>query len=155
MSVSYSSHILGHIVNTWRMDIKTPPEFTTNTICLLQKSFGWHQKVFWLQDIESVTRKLGHIAATAPWLRFLLPDLYAKIASCLKVQHNYLHISNTQFWTLLKLHQDSTAPHNHRTFAIAKMVKIVHLLQHQHFITKSLRKLMELITSILMDNSVS
>ncbi len=51
-----------------------------NIIPLLEKHFSVHHKALQLQDIEAVTRKLGHIASMAPWLHFLLPDLYAEIA---------------------------------------------------------------------------
>ncbi len=154
MPVSYSSRILGQIVNTQRMDVETPPEFIADTIQLLKKSFSPHRKVFRLQDIESVTGKLGHIASTAPWLCLLLPDLYAEIAWCLESHRDHLYMTNKQFRTLLKLHQDLTAPHNYRTFAVAKMARAVHLLRHQHFISKQLTKLMTLITLILKDNSI-
>ncbi len=40
------------------------------------------------------------------------------------------------------MQQDMEAPHNLRTFAIAKMAKATHLLCHCHFITKNLTKLM-------------
>ncbi len=58
MPVSYSSRILGQIVNTQQMDVETPPEFIVDTLQLLNKSFSPHRKVFLLQDIESITRKL-------------------------------------------------------------------------------------------------
>ncbi len=128
MTVSFSSRILGQIVNTWRMDVETPPKFIADTIRLLLKSFSPHRKVFRLQDIKSLTGKLGHIASTALWLRFLLPDLYAKIAWCLDKHKNHLTMTNKQFRTFLKLHCDPTAPHNHRTFAIAKTAKAVNML---------------------------
>ena len=154
MPVSYSSRILGQIVNTRRMDVKTPPEFIANMILLLDKLFSPHQKVFRLQDIKSIMGKLGHISSTAPWLRFLLPDLYAEIAKCLGSHRDHLFMTNKQFRTLLQLHQDPTAPRNHRTFTIAKTAKAVHSLQHQHFISKPLANLMTLIKLILTDNSV-
>ncbi len=40
MPVSYPSRILGQIVNTQRMDVKTPPEFIADTIQLLDKLFS-------------------------------------------------------------------------------------------------------------------
>ncbi len=154
MPVSYSSHILGQIVDTRRMNIKTLLEFIADMIRLIHKSFHRHQKVFRLQDIESITGKRGHIASTAPWLRFLLPNLYAEIAQCLGSHKKHLYMTN-KFRTLLKLHQDPTAPHNHKTFAIAKTAKAVHLLRHQQFISKQLTNLMTLIKLILTDDSIS
>ncbi len=76
------------------MDVETPPEFIADTIQLLYKLFNPHRKVFCLQDIESITGKLGHIASTAPWLRFLLLDLYAEIAKCLRVHRDHLFMTN-------------------------------------------------------------
>ncbi len=110
------------------MDVKTPQEFIADAIRLLTKSFSPHQKVFQLQGIKSITVKLGHIASTSSWLCFLLPNLYAEIARCLKLHHNHLFLTSKKFRTLLKLHQDLIAPCNHRTFTIAKMAKAVHLL---------------------------
>ncbi len=126
--ISFSSRILGQIVNMWQMDVEAPPEFIADTIRLLQKSFSPHWKVFRLQDIESLTGKLGHIASTAPWLRFLLPDLYAEIAWCLNKHKNHLTMTNKQVRNFIKLHHDLTVTHNHQTFAIAKTAKAVHML---------------------------
>ncbi len=94
MPVSFSSCILRQIVNIRRMDVETQPEFIADTIQLLTKSFSLHRKVFLLQDIESITKKLGHIASTPTWLRFLLPDLYAEIAWCLKLHNDHLFLSS-------------------------------------------------------------
>ncbi len=94
MPVSFSSRILGQIVNTRRMDIETPPEFIADTLQLLLKLFSPHWKVFHLQDIKSITGKLGHIASTAPWLCFLLPNLYIEIAWCLDKHKNHLTMTN-------------------------------------------------------------
>ncbi len=136
------------------MDIETPPGFIADMIRLLDKLFSPHRKVFRLQDIESIMGKLGHIASTAPWLCFLLPNLYAEIAKCLGSHRDHLFMTNKQFWKLLKLHQNSITPRNHRIFATAKTAKAVHLLQHQHFISKLLTNLMTLIKSILTDDFV-
>ncbi len=114
-----------------------------------------HRKVFHSQDIESITGKLGYIASAAPWSCFLLPDLYAEITTCLKSHHNYLYMTNKQFCTLLKLQCDQGDPHNHRTFAMTKTSKATHLIQQQHFISKRLSNLMDLIISILEDELVS
>ncbi len=61
---------------------------------------------------------------------------------------------NKKFRTLLKLQRDCNATHNHRTFAMAKTVKAAHLLQQQHFISKCLSNIMDLIISILANNLV-
>ncbi len=91
--ISYSSHILGQIVNMQCMDIEAPPEFIVNMLRLL-KHHGRHHKVIHLQDIKSIMGKLGHIVTTAPWLHFLLPDFYVEIATCLKIHHNHLYMTN-------------------------------------------------------------
>ncbi len=106
------------------MDVKTTPEIILDTLRLLQKHLGRHCKDFHLQDIKSITGKLGHIATTAPWLHFLIPDLNKEIVTCLNINHNHLHMTNT----LLKLQCHQDAPHTHRTFAMAKTVKATHLL---------------------------
>ncbi len=49
MTISYSSCILGLIVNTQCMDVETLPEFIADMIQLLEKSFGPHQNMFQLQ----------------------------------------------------------------------------------------------------------
>ncbi len=127
---------------------------TAGTLRLLWRHLGRHCKVFHLQDIESIKGKLGHIASTAPWLCFLLPNHYADITTCLKIHHNHLYMMNKQFCALLKLQCDCNVPHNHGTFAMAKTAKATHLLR-QHFISKRLSSLMDLIILILHDDLVS
>ncbi len=127
---------------------------TAGTLRLLWRHLGRHCKVFHLQDIESNKGKLGHIVSTAPWLCFLLPNHYADITTCLKIHHNHLYMMNKQFCALLKLQCDCNVPHNHGTFAMAKTAKATHLLR-QHFISKRLSSLMDLIILILHDDLVS
>ncbi len=129
MPISYSSHLLGQIVNTQCTDIKLPLEFIANILNLLWKHLGCHCKVFQSHDIESIAGKLWLIVTTAPWLHFLLPDLYAEIAACLKIHCNHFNLTNKQFCTLLKLQCNGDVSHNHGTFAMAKMAKATHLLQ--------------------------
>lgn len=83
-----------------------PPNFVAETIWALCDKFSMHQNVFALCNIKSIMGKLGDIASTAPWLWFLLPDLYVEITKCLKLHHNHLHMANKQFRTLLKLQCD-------------------------------------------------
>ncbi len=66
MVISYCSHILGQIINTCCMDIKMQLVF--DIIHTLLTTWGPHHKTFFLQDIESLTCKLGHIASTIRWL---------------------------------------------------------------------------------------
>ncbi len=101
MIISYSLHILGIFVSTQRMDIKILPKFISDRI--LWSKWWPHLKAFLLQDIESLTWKLGHIASTTPWLQFLILDLYAMIAQCLCLHNNNLSIANKQICALLKI----------------------------------------------------
>ncbi len=65
------------------MDVKTPSKIITEVQQTLQSKRCTHQKVFLLQNIESLAGKLGQIASTALLLYVLLLDLYALIAQYL------------------------------------------------------------------------
>lgn len=79
MIIRYSAGILSQTINTQCMDIEMPSECIVDILHVPCKKFGSHWKVFILNNIKSITGKLGHIATTAPWLWFLLPDLYVEI----------------------------------------------------------------------------
>ncbi len=112
------------------MDVEMPPEFIADVLQSLWNMWGLHQKVFFLQDIKSITGKLGS-------------------ASYFQTFKLLLYITNKQFRMLLKLQRDKKAPRNHHTIASAHTAKSTHLLRNQHFITTTLQDDPSLNTGIL------
>ncbi len=64
--ISYSLFILGNIVNTQRMDVKTPPKFISEVQQTLRSKWGLHWTMFLLEDFD-----VGHITSMTLWLSFL------------------------------------------------------------------------------------
>jgi hypothetical protein len=86
MTISPVNRVLGHIVDTRRMTLSTPPEFIADVASSLATMWGPHRKSFTLREIETLVGKLNHMALAAPWLRFLmaqvsfpLPQPYAAV----------------------------------------------------------------------------
>jgi hypothetical protein len=77
------NRIIGLILDLRRMTIGTPPDFVESTINLLQMTWGPHRCSFKVKEAEELTRKLKHIAFGAPWLKYLLCNIYLSLASTL------------------------------------------------------------------------
>ncbi len=150
MPISYSSCIQVKIINTWWHQNATGNHNQHITHSSWSPPEGLPFAGYQIHH-----GKLGQIATTASWLCFLLSYHYAEVASCLKVHHNQWHIMNKQFCTSLKLQSNQDVSHKHRNFAKAKTAKGTHLLWQQHFTSKHLSKFMDLIISILDNDSVS
>ncbi len=156
MIVSYSLHILGQIVNTCHMDIETPPKFITEVSHTLCFKWGLHQRVFLLQDIKSLTMKLGHIASTTLWLQFLLQDLYVLITHCALTPSTPQPPFHQQQAILCPPQNPGKqkALYHHCTDTMAHMAIFIHLFQNLHFNTKNLHSGLALIINIVNDHTI-
>jgi hypothetical protein len=85
MVVSYINKVLGHIINTRELTIAPPQEFIAEVLKTLEKTWGSHRKQFDTQMASELAGKLNHIALTAPWLNYLMPQLYLSLANALKM----------------------------------------------------------------------
>jgi hypothetical protein len=70
------NRILGLVLDLHRMTISTPPDFVASTINLLRTTWGSHRRSFKVKEAEELTGKLNHIAFRAPWLKYLLGNIY-------------------------------------------------------------------------------
>ena len=108
--VSFRNRPLGKVVNTRSMLVATPRDYVMGTVLILQSR--WHRKrqTYFICEIETLTGRLGHIAETVPWLRFLLAHVYSSVANALCIAQGHLISTRKEFRELLKqIKKDSAA----------------------------------------------
>ena len=72
------------------MTVNTPAEFTSATITLLGTTWGPHRRTFKVREAEELAGKLNHNAFGAPWLKYLLGNIYASLAAALRLNNSHL-----------------------------------------------------------------
>ena len=87
--VSYFNKVLGQIINTRKLEVGVPPAFVA-TMRQLLKPFHSKCKTFTVKEMEKLTGKITFIASTAPWVKFLLSQVYISIAAA--VGDNRAHL---------------------------------------------------------------
>ena len=152
MMVSYFNKVLGQIVNTRKLEVGVPPAFVAATRQLL-KPFHSERKFFTVNEMEKLTGKITFIASTAPWVKFLLSQVYISIAAAVGDNEAYLARSNKEFRQLLKDAKAAAYTGNTResTFALSETSKQVHSCDKTHWINKTLREELHLIIKALAD----
>lgn len=160
MIVSYVNKVLGHVIDTRRLTIATPPEFETEILKSLDTTWGPHRKQFFVGEVAELAGKLGHMCIAAPWLKFLMSHLYSSMAYALKMNQWDLIKTSRSFREALKqLRTEDT--HNHRdasrvtTFYQAETARTVHKHKKHYRINKTMRRELNLIRTILRDDSIS
>ena len=101
--VNWNNKILGRFINTRSLTVATPPEYVQRTAEIIRVRWHCKRQHFFISDIETLTGQLGHISETAPWLRFLMPHIYASLAHALKASRQRLIRTSKAFRDLLKL----------------------------------------------------
>ena len=149
MMMSWHNRALGIDIDTRRLAVRTPVEFVDKTVHDLKTT--WHignniKHTFLISEAESITGRLGYVAETSPWLRFMMTSMYGSIAYALGESRAYLVKSDKNFHKLtakvkndLKFHtkkcMESTSygkPAHHDTelrhyaYAISQASKKVH-----------------------------
>ena len=71
------------------MTVGTPPEFISVTINLLRTIWGPHHRSFKVKEVEEAGQ-LTHVTFCAPWLKYLLGNVYTLLATA-------LHVNNCHF----------------------------------------------------------
>ena len=101
--VDWMNRLLGLQINTRQLTVRTPPEYVAGTVNILRTK--WHKgKLTWLLlDMESLTGRLGHIADTLPWLRYLMSHLYTSITHAIGTSQAHLIDTRKDFRDMLKL----------------------------------------------------
>jgi len=96
------NRILGLVLDLRRLTVGTPPEFVSATIGLLKTTWGPHRCSFRVREAEELTGKLNHIAFGAPWLKYLLGNIYTSLASALRINNSHLIHTSKRFRNALR-----------------------------------------------------
>ena len=158
MLISHFNKVLGHMVNTRSLEVGVPRSYLEEVIHLLETTWGTHRRRFKVKEAEELTGKLLHIAITAPWLKFLLGQIYQSLASALKLNEERARRTCRSFQDALKAFQRLPRDEKHssqRTFHQAAMARHVHLRPDAHNINKTLRSELRLLRRVLKDESLS
>ena len=174
--VAWFNRLLGVDINTRRLAVRTPAEYVQKTIAILEST--WHDRrfAFKIHEAEVMTGRLGYIAESSPWLRFMMSCMHSSIARALKVSQEHLVRTNSDFRTMLRekkkqlreaAHRTQPEGHNgeatprhgkatqhdteerHQRFAASKMAKQVHHTQQRFKITKTMRRELKIVTEAL------
>lgn len=148
MLVNYFNKVLGVLVDTRQMDVGVPDGFVTDVLQLLRQ-YHPQRRSFRVRSMETLSGKLIFIAGTASWLKFLMPSLFTSIAAAVGANYEHLANTNKEFRRMLQLSRDPVAPENERSFAQGKTAKAAHASTQMHFINKTLREELHLITKVL------
>ena len=146
------NRVLGLVLDLHRLTVGIPPEFVSGTITLLRTTWGPHRRSFKVKEAEELTGKLNHIAFGAPWLKYLLGNVYSLIAAALKLNHSHLLRTSTQFRAALR--EIRSAQHSpngdaKRAFYTGANARSVHGSAALHHINNALRSDLRLIERTL------
>lgn len=156
MMISHINKVLGHMVDTRRLTVSIPEPFLQEVLTLLHTTWGDHRKAFTVKEAEELCGKLNHIAITAPWLKFLMDQLYQSLSCALKLNERQARRTCRSFQESLRaLRRLPATPANAkvRSFHQAQSARLVHLHPHRHYINPTLRKELRLIRRVLADKA--
>ena len=152
MLVSYRNRILGHIIDTRRLTVGIPDDFLRSVITLLDTTWGDHRRRFTVIEAEELTGKLNHIAITAPWLKFLMSQVYQSLACALR-------LNETSAWRTCRSFQHAIKElrrlpeaeefYNARKYHLALKARAIHRQKKAHGINTTLRRELRLIRRVL------
>ena len=89
--------MLGLIVDTTTMTVSLPEAYISEVLDLLNSTWHPSRRSFTVQEAQTLTGKLGHIAEGAHWVFHLLTHLYASIALALANNKHFLQQSSREF----------------------------------------------------------
>ena len=157
MMVGYKNRVLGHIIDTRRMTVGTPEPFLREVLQSLDTTWGPHRRMFQVREAEELTGKLNHIAITAPWLKFLMTQLYQSLSCALRLNEQHARRTCKSFrQSIQALRRLPPGPlkDEARSFHQAEIARAVHRQPKLHCINKTLRKELRLIRRVIADPSL-
>ena len=124
------------------------------TVTLLWTTWGPHCRSFRVKEAKELTGRLNHIAFGAPWLWYFLGNVYASLATALRLNNSHLIRTSKRF--LAALQEIRAAPASvdgdaKRDFYTGENAQAIHGCNHAHFIDRDLRRDLRLIESALLD----
>jgi len=152
MTIGPVNRVLGNIVDTRRMTLSTPLEFIAEVQTSLTTTWGPHRKSFTLREIETLVGKLNHMALAAPWLKFLMAQVYTSTASSLRCSEAHLIATSASFQADLKALKHPpvpSAPAAHTSFFLREHARQVHHNPQCYHINCTLRAKLSLIRDAL------
>ena len=158
MLVSHLNRVLGHMINTRRLEVGVPDSFIQEVLTMLSTTWGDHRRQFTVKEAEELSGKLQHIAITAPWLKFLMGQLCLSIATALKLNEEVARRSIRSFQNALRAMRRLPSEPQYedaRRFHQARVARHPHVQPRPHFINKTLRKELRLIRHVLSDETIS
>ena len=111
------------MINTRRMDVEAPPEYVAAIRKVLKTKWNRKRCTFYVTEAQQLTGKLQHLAATLPWLRYLLPQLYTSIAAALGANNVHLIKTSADYRQMLKDIKSEEILAHHRTYAQSETAK--------------------------------
>ena len=138
--IAWINWILGVDIDTRKLATRTPIEFVAKTTELIKSK--WHKGIwsFLIRDAEILTGRLGYIAETSPWLRFMMSCFHVSIARALKATQIHLLNTNGDFRRLLReARTDTGAPPTHSSFYSSQAAKRVHHCEKKFRFTWAMR----------------
>lgn len=141
--------MLGLIVDTTAMTVSLPEAYISEVLVLLNTTWHPGRRSFTVQEAQTLTGKLGHIAEGAHWVFHLLTHLYASIALALAHNKSFLQQSSREFRDIVHSLRTGrfTCPSNeqarHISFAMKRAAQLVHHARCTYFINPSMRQEIE------------
>jgi hypothetical protein len=158
MVISWTNRVLGHMIDTNKLTVGVPRDFLNTVVSSLRSSWGDHRKCFTVPQAAELTGQLNHIAITAPWLKFLMTQVYASMATALKLNESELVRTSKSFRIALGKARHSpleSSPTLEQTFYQGETARKIHKSQKTHFINSTLRAELNLIRATLSDPTIS
>ena len=152
--MSYLNKILGILVDTRRLDVGVPLDYIRKTITLL-KPFHPQRKCFTVTKMERLTGMLVFIVNSAPWLRFKLAHVYVSVAAAIKANTTRLFATDKQFRQMLREARPVAGPTRASTFPQSETARRIHGSPTTHWINRTLREELALISRALQARSLS
>jgi hypothetical protein len=100
--VAWLNRLLGVDINTCRLAVRTPVKYVAETIAILRDTWHRSRSSFIISDAESITGRLGYVAKTSPWLRFMISFFHVSITRALGAERAYLITNSREFRDMLK-----------------------------------------------------
>ena len=156
--MAWLNRVIGVEIDTRRLAARTPVEYVDATVNLLSSTWHASRFTFSVLEAETLTGRLGYIAETAPWLRFMMSHLHTSIARALKANNIHLIRTRRDFRRLLqtaKATSLSDLDTRRSRFAASQAAKALHHSRVTHRITVPMRRKLNLIRTALSSDWIS
>ena len=102
MFVNYANILLGHHINTRKMNVSVPFDYLST---LNNQLTHWHSKrqLFAIPKVEPIIGKLGHAAQTLRWPKRLMGHLYTSFAAAPGASNQHLLLTSKLFCKLMEM----------------------------------------------------